>query len=97
MSRRSARTRGLVRLAGGVALVAGLLLAPNAAYAATFTVTKTADTADGTCDADCSLREAISAANAFAGTDTIIVPTGTYVRTLTGSDDTNALGDLDVN
>lgn len=97
MSRRSARTRGLVRLAGGVALVAGLLLAPNAAQAATFTVTKTADTADGTCDADCSLREAISAANASAGTDTIVVPAGTYVRTLTGSDDTNALGDLDVN
>ena len=29
-----------------------------------FTVTKTADTADGNCNADCSLREAIAAANA---------------------------------
>ena len=29
-----------------------------------FTVTKTADTNDGACDADCSLREAITAANA---------------------------------
>ena len=34
------------------------------AQAATFTVTKTADTNDGTCDADCSLREAIAAATA---------------------------------
>jgi CSLREA domain-containing protein len=30
----------------------------------TFTVNKTADTNDGTCNADCSLREAITAANA---------------------------------
>lgn len=42
------------------------------AFAATFTVTKIADTNDGTCDADCSLREAIAAANA-AGTDDVIV------------------------
>jgi CSLREA domain-containing protein len=33
------------------------------AEAATFVVTKTADTDDGVCDADCSLREAIFAAN----------------------------------
>ena len=38
---------------------------------AVFTVTKTADTDDGTCDSDCSLREAIAAANA-ATTDDII-------------------------
>src|SRR3990167_3557631 len=46
--------------------------------AATYTVTKTADTSDGTCDADCSLREAIVAANANAGADTIPfnIPTG---------------------
>ncbi|HEX8248619.1 MAG TPA: choice-of-anchor Q domain-containing protein, partial [Pyrinomonadaceae bacterium] len=43
-----------------------------AASAATFTVTKTADTNDGACDAaDCSLREAIAAANAAAGDDVI--------------------------
>lgn len=47
--------------------------------AATFTVTKTADTSDGACDADCSLREAIAAANANGGgSDTITVPAGTY-------------------
>jgi CSLREA domain-containing protein len=43
---------------------------PQAA-ALTLTVTKTADTNDGACDADCSLREAIVAANAAAGADTI--------------------------
>ncbi|MGI8641150.1 MAG: choice-of-anchor Q domain-containing protein [Pyrinomonadaceae bacterium] len=32
-------------------------------FAATLTVTKTTDTADGVCDADCSLREAVIAAN----------------------------------
>lgn len=36
-----------------------------------FVVTKTADTNDGLCDADCSLREAIVAANANPGGDTI--------------------------
>ena len=43
----------------------------NMAQAATFTVTKTADTNDGACDADCSLREAIIAANAAVGADVI--------------------------
>lgn len=38
-------------------------------FAATLTVTKTADTADGVCDADCSLREAVFAA---ARGDTIV-------------------------
>lgn len=41
------------------------------ANAATFVVTKTADTNDGTCDADCSLREAVAAANATADNDII--------------------------
>ncbi len=36
-----------------------------------FVVTKTADTNDGLCNADCSLREAIVAANANPGVDTI--------------------------
>ncbi|MBS1794665.1 MAG: CSLREA domain-containing protein [Acidobacteria bacterium] len=34
-------------------------------------MTKTADTNDGVCDADCSLREAITQANALPGADTI--------------------------
>ena len=42
------------------------------AQAATFTVNSTADPGDGVCDAsECTLREAIGAANANAGTDTI--------------------------
>lgn len=48
-------------------LLAALLLAfglfAGVARAATFTVSKTADTNDGTCNADCSLREAAAAAN----------------------------------
>ncbi len=41
------------------------------ASAATFTVTKTADTNDGVCDTDCSFREAVIAANSAAGDDII--------------------------
>ena len=43
----------------------------TAVSAANYTVTKTADTNDGICDADCSLREAVFAANASADNDTI--------------------------
>ncbi len=72
------------------------LHAAQLAPSATFTVTKTADTNDGVCNADCSLREAIIAANAAAGADTISVPAGTYLLTRTGSDDTASGGDLDL-
>jgi CSLREA domain-containing protein len=41
------------------------------ASSTSFVVTKTADINDGSCDADCSLREAILAANANFGIDTI--------------------------
>ena len=65
--------------------------------AATFTVTKTADTNDGSCSADCSLREAIIAANAAGGTNTIDLPGGTYTLTLAGGgEDAAATGDLDI-
>lgn len=79
------------------ALALLLLGAPVTAFGVTFTVTKTADTADGVCDADCSLREAIIAANVAAGVDTVVVPAGTYVLTLVGAgEDAGATGDLDV-
>ncbi|MBL0164967.1 MAG: Ig-like domain repeat protein [Xanthomonadales bacterium] len=71
------------------------------ATSATFNVSKTADTNDGVCNADCSLREAIGAANVSAGADTVIVPAGTYQLTIGNSgnvnEDNNAQGDLDVN
>jgi CSLREA domain-containing protein len=55
-----------------VTMCACLFLTVSAAQAVTFTVTKTADTDDGVCTAgDCSLREAIFAANDLAGPDTI--------------------------
>ena len=47
-----------------------------------FIVTKTEDTDDGACDADCSLREAVVAANTTAGDDTIQLPAGIYQLTL---------------
>lgn len=52
-----------------------ILFACTLGNAATFTVTKVADTNDGTCDADCSLREAIAAATAAAGDDIIAFST----------------------
>ena len=66
--------------------------------AATFTVTKTADTNDGTCDADCALREAIIAANAAAGADVILLPAGTYILAIPGTGEgAAATGDLNIN
>lgn len=47
-----------------VVFIVFVILSVAAAQAATFTVTKTADTDDGACNADCSLREAFSAATA---------------------------------
>ena len=54
-----------------LALLFAAVVPASPARAATFAVSKTADTNDGVCDADCSLREAIVAANAAAGGDTI--------------------------
>lgn len=81
-------------------LVGGVLANPQSlpvAQASVFTVTKSGDTNDGVCDADCSLREAVIAANAAAGADTIIIPSGTYTLTIAGpDDDAGATGDLDI-
>lgn len=65
-----------------VAASLALLGAPEPARAASYTVTKTADTDDGACNRDCSLREAIAAANARRSHDTIRLPAGTYALTL---------------
>ena len=71
------------------------------AFATDFVVSKTADSADGVCNADCSLREAIVAANASPGADRIILGSGlTYTLTLGPADPSGAIvpgsGDLDV-
>jgi CSLREA domain-containing protein len=68
------------------------------AYSSEFIVTKTLDTADGSCDAsDCSLREAVIAANASAGPDTITLSPGVYTLSITGTQEDSAqTGDLDI-
>jgi len=64
------------------ALILVLVFLPASPFATTFPVTKTADTDDGVCDPDCSLREAIDAANTNPGADDVPVPAGTYLLTL---------------
>jgi CSLREA domain-containing protein len=64
------------------ALILALVFLPASPFATTFPVTKTADTDDGSCDPDCSLREAIEAANANPGADNVPVPAGTYLLNL---------------
>ena len=87
----------------GAALVFVCLLVSLAApiqtvrAAGDFSVTKTADTDDGACTpADCSLREAVRAANTAQG-GTIHLPAGTYLLTRAGPDeDLGSTGDLDL-
>src|SRR5919106_5541393 len=82
-------------LAAALALLALANAVP--AHAAVYTVTKTADTADGACNSDCSLREAILAANANDGPDFILLGPGTYTLSLAGTgEDLGATGDLDI-
>jgi len=59
-----------------------------------------ANPGDGICEAtlsmgDCSLRAAINETNALPSDDSIIVPSGTFVLTITGDDDFGLAGDLD--
>ena len=80
-----------------VALLLSALLsgAARPVLAATYTVTKFTDSNDGVCDvADCSLREAIIAANQTADVDVIHLPAGTYALTLGGYDNTSAGGGI---
>ena len=89
----SSSRRAVVGLAAGVLLY---WISPFA-NAATFVVSKTTDTNDGSCDSDCSLREAIVAANGNAGADTITLPAGTYTLSIVGAnEDAAATGDLDI-
>jgi hypothetical protein len=63
----------------------------SAAHAATFTVTDDGDTAHGACGSNCTMRDAIIAANASPGSDTIafanpstFLYSGTPLPTVTG-------------
>src|SRR3989441_11636576 len=85
--------------------LASLLLVVAPAAAATFTVNDTADAVDavlgdGTCATagnTCTLRAAIQEANAHTGADTIMVPAGTYLLTISGrGEDAAVTGDLDI-
>ncbi|MBI2411528.1 MAG: DUF5011 domain-containing protein [Candidatus Kerfeldbacteria bacterium] len=70
---------------------------PSGAAAATYTVTKITDSADGTCNSDCSLREAVIAANNAAGSDSITLAEGTYTLSIAGqNEDAAAQGDIDI-
>jgi len=89
-------------LLAAVVCIAGM---PAATHATTIAVTTTDDEINA--DGDCSLREAIKAANTNAAVDacaagqsdqvdTITVPAGTYTLALAGNDDNDAVGDLDI-
>ena len=77
---------------------------PGTVAGAGITVTTTDDELNS--DGDCSLREAIQAANTNAavdacnphiGAETITVPAGTYTLSIAGAnEDANATGDLDI-
>lgn len=91
------------RRASFLAILACVALLGAAApvSAATFAVTRFDDGSDGSCDADCTLREAVIAANAAAGADTITLPAGSYDLTIQDAtagvdEDLAATGDLDV-
>ncbi len=86
--------QGIVVLEEGKLELTPVMIAPNA----TFIVSKAADTADGTCNADCSLREAKVAANSAAGADIITFAANfTHQLTIAGANEnTAASGDLDI-
>ena len=98
-------TSGAFRIAQTLALVLTLALSALIldgalpAQAATFTVTRFDDPVPDGCNSgvDCSLREAIIAANAAPGADTIILPAGIYTLAIAGAgDNVAATGDLDI-
>lgn len=60
------------------AALAAFLALPSLARAATFTVNSTAETYDGVCDANCTLRDAIDVANKTPGPDTIVLAAQVY-------------------
>ncbi|MGH2674802.1 MAG: choice-of-anchor Q domain-containing protein [Actinomycetota bacterium] len=99
MTKPVAARRSLTVLAATLVVAALTLLTAPSAQAAVYIVTRFDDPAPGGCDPnDCSLREAILAANATLGVpDTINLAAGTYTLTIPGTgEDGAADGDLDV-
>jgi len=80
--------------------LSGLLAAAvltSAAQAGTFNVTRMNDPVpDGCKVSDCSLREAVIDADQTQAKDTIVLPAGTYLIDLDGSDNSETTGDLDI-
>ena len=76
--RTSFRTAIVIKFLGFV--LTGVIGA-TAAQANTYFVSKPNDTFDGACDSDCSLREAVHAANLRPGPDNIRLGAGTYTLT----------------
>lgn len=73
-----------------------VLLMASTPHAAVYTVASTEDCNWPDPDNYC-LRTALSAANQHAGTDTILLPQGTYTLSIGGiDDDLNLTGDLDI-
>lgn len=89
LNRSLARNRFLFPVLFSVCLLFGV--AWKAEAATTYIVTKTADTNDGVCDADCSLREAIVAANANPGLDNIHFSIGSGLQTIKPTSELPAL------
>lgn len=100
-------TSRILRLSLAAALIAGVILVIRPALivqAAAITVSVTSD--DNTINGNCTLREAIRAANldqavdacpAGNGADTLQLPAGVYILTLAGTGENSAAtGDLDI-
>lgn len=75
--RRGGRAVSFSRALVGIATVAAFLVIPGVALADTYTPTRFDDPSpDGCKKGDCSLREAVIAANAHSGTDVIVLRGG---------------------
>src|SRR5687767_15647456 len=95
---------GFCRILTGVVFI---VCATQVSFSAIYTVTKIADTNDGACNSDCSLREAIAAANVtpendeilfaatpFSTSQTIMLTGGEMIITNNGSLTINGTGRL---
>jgi predicted outer membrane repeat protein len=81
-----------------LAVLVTTILLTGVAQAATFNVTRKDDPVPDGCKAnDCSLREAVIAADDTAAKDTIVLPAGKYLIDLVGEfDNSEETGDLDI-